>query len=83
EDLSAVESWKINTNRTRYCFLLANLIQKENSDSAFEKIIKGMVCRFKEMIFNGAQPQIVANLIAQIVHTKVPEIKYPGGEMQK
>lgn len=65
---------------TRNWFLLDNLIQNENSDSALEKITKGMVVRFKEMIVNGAHPQIVANLIVQIIHTKVPEIKYPVGE---
>jgi hypothetical protein len=39
-----------------------------------------MVLKSKEMIVNGVHPQIVANLIVQIINTKEPEIKYPVGE---
>ena len=78
--VTAVEPGAINTNIARNGFHLAKRIQKENSDSAFEKITKDMVLKSKEMIVNGAHPQIVANLIVQIVNTKEPEIKYPVGE---
>jgi|tagenome__1003787_1003787.scaffolds.fasta_scaffold20445457_2 short-subunit dehydrogenase len=78
--VTAVEPGAINTNIIKNGFHLAKRIQKENSDSAFEKITKDMVQKSKEMIANGAHPQIVANLIVQIVNIKEPEIKYPVGE---
>jgi short-subunit dehydrogenase len=78
--VTAVEPGAINTNIIKNGFHLAKRIQKENSDSAFEKLTKDMVQRSKEMIVNGTHPQIVANLIVQIVNTKEPKIKYPIGE---
>ena len=78
--VTAVEPGAINTNIIKNGFHLAKRIQKENSDSAFEKPTKDMVQRSKEMIVNGTHPQIVANLIVQIVNTKEPKIKYPIGE---
>ena len=78
--VTAVEPGAINTNIIKNGFHLAKRIQKENSDSAFEKLTKDMVQRSKEMIVNGTHPQIVANLIVQIVNTKEPEIKYSVGE---
>jgi NAD(P)-dependent dehydrogenase (short-subunit alcohol dehydrogenase family) len=78
--VTAVEPGAINTNIIKNGFHLAKRIQKENSDSVFEKITKDMFQKSKEMIVNGAHPQIVANLIVKIVNTKEPEIKYPVGE---
>jgi NAD(P)-dependent dehydrogenase (short-subunit alcohol dehydrogenase family) len=75
--VTAIEPGAINTNIIKNGFHLAKRIQKENSDSAFDKDTKDMVQKSKEMIINGAHPQIVANLIVKIVNTKEPEIKYP------
>jgi NAD(P)-dependent dehydrogenase (short-subunit alcohol dehydrogenase family) len=81
--VTAVEPGAINTNIIKNGFHLAKGIQKENSGSAFEESTKKMVRIYKAMIANGAHPEVVANLIVQIVNTKEPKNRYHVGDDAK
>lgn len=80
--VTSIEPGAFSTNIIKGGFHLAKRIA-DGEISAFRDLTNQVAEKTREIISNGADPRIAADLVAKIANTKDPDIRYPIGEDAK